>query len=165
MRSLPREWILLLFLALFLAGGAAQAASSGTLVISGTVPLVNDLVITPVAGVNTSLNITGGASNLTVANVAETSNNGTGYTVTLSSANAGQLSLSSDATKNTTYQVSYNSGAYATPTVAAATVKTISSLSALTTNTSSVRVNVTAFATAPAGTYSDTLTFAIVANP
>ncbi|MGZ3694945.1 MAG: hypothetical protein ACXWQO_12335, partial [Bdellovibrionota bacterium] len=136
MRSLELKGIALSLIALALSAGAAQAASSGTLVISGVVPLVNDIVVTPVAGVNTTLNITGGESAKLVANVAETSNNGTGYTITLSSANAAQLKNASDATKKTAYQVSYNGGSYTSPTVAPATVKTVASLAALTTNTS-----------------------------
>lgn len=160
-----RNWIALSLLTLFLAATAAQAASSGTLMISGTVPVVNDLAITANGTNNSTLSITGGETAKLVANVAETSNNGSGYTVTLSSANGGQLRLASDATKKTTYQLSYNGGSYAQPSASATTVKSVSSVAALTTNTSPVRVNVAAFAGAPAGTYSDTITLTIVANP
>lgn len=165
MRTSQRKWIAMPLLALLVSVNTAQAASTGTLVISGTVALVNELVITANGSNNTNLNITGGESAKLVANVAETSNNGLGYTVTLSSANGGQLRLASDATKKTNYQLSYNGGSYSQPSASAATVKTVSSLGALTTNTSPVRVNVTAFANAPAGTYSDTITLTIAANP
>jgi hypothetical protein len=163
MRNFRQLWMALPLLALFSASG--WAASSGTLVLSGTVPLVNDLAVTANGTNNTSLNISGGESAKLVASVAETSNNATGYTITLASANGGQLTNAADATKKTSYQVSYNGGSYAQPSAAAATVKSVSSLSAQTTNTSAVRVTVTAYPGAPAGTYSDTLTLTIVANP
>jgi hypothetical protein len=163
MRNFRQLWMALPLLAFFSASG--WAASSGTLVLSGTVPLVNDLVVAANGTNNTSLNISGGESARLVASVAETSNNATGYTITLASANGGQLTNTADATKKTSYQVSYNGGGYAQPSAAAATVKSVSSLGAQTTNTSAVRVNVTAYPGAPAGTYSDTLTLTIVANP
>ncbi|MGE3260668.1 MAG: hypothetical protein AB7K68_02705 [Bacteriovoracia bacterium] len=165
MRSSEHNWIVLPLLALFLSTSAANAASSGTLLLSGVVPLVNDIAITANGSNNSTLNISGGETAKLVASVSETSNNSSGYTVTLSSANAGQLKLASDATKKTAYQISYNGGSYVSPAVSPATVKTVSSLGTLTTNSSPVRVNVTAFANAPAGTYSDTITLAIVANP
>lgn len=163
MRNFSQLWMALPLLALYSASG--WAASSGTLLLSGTVPLVNDIAVTANGTNNTSLNISAGESAKLVANVAETSNNGTGYTVTLSSANGGQLKNSSDASKKTTYQVSYNGGSYAQPGTLPVTVKTVNSLSAQTTNTSAIRVNVAAFANAPAGVYSDTLTLTIAANP
>lgn len=156
---------ILMALVLLALPANSRAASSGTLLLSGTVPLVNDLAVTANGTNNTSLNITGGESARLVASVAETSNNATGYTVTLSSANGGQLKNAGSASSQTTYQVSYDGGTYAQPGTAAATVKTVNALGALTTNNSAVRVNVTAFPTAPAGTYSDTLTLTIVANP
>jgi hypothetical protein len=142
----------------------AWAASSDTLLLQGSVTAVNDIAVTAVAGVNDSLDITGGVSGLTVANVAETSNNLAGYKITMASANAGELRNTADATKKTTYTVSYDGAAAVTPGTSAAQVKNVSSLSGLTTNSSALQVNVTAYPAAPAGTYNDTLTLAIIAN-
>ena len=144
---------------------SAQAASSGTLQLSGTVAAVNDLVVTANASNNTSLNILSGETAKNVASVAETSNNGSGYTISLSSVNGGQLKHATNATKKTNYTVSYGGGSYNQPSTTPTTVKSVSSLGALTTNTSQVLVTVTALAGAPAGTYSDTLTLTIAANP
>lgn len=148
----------------FLYTAPLYAASSDTLLLQGSVSAVNDIAVTAVAGVNNTLNITGGASNVTVANVAETSNNLLGYKIMMSSANAGELRNTSDATKKTTYTVAYGAGSAVTPTTSAAQVKNVTSLTGLTTNTSAVKVNVTAYPSAPAGTYNDTLTLSIVAN-
>ena len=153
----------LLFLSLGLLASSAIAASSGDLLISGTVTAINDLVITPNANA-TSLNILGGEISKSVASVAETSNNLLGYKITMRSANASKLVHNVDNTKSTAYTVSYDGAAAISLTNADQDVKNVSSLAGLTTNTSDVSVNVTAFPTAPAGTYSDTITISIVAN-
>ncbi len=61
-------------------------------------------------------------------------------------------------------KLSYDGGAVTTPTVAGVIVKNVGSLAGLTTNTSAMAVDVTAYPAAPAGTYKDTLTIAIEAN-
>jgi hypothetical protein len=152
----------LIFFAL-LASVGAQAASSGTLLIQGTVSLVNDITITPNASA-TTLNITGGETNKLVASVSETSNNLNGYKIQMSSSNAGKLVHTTDNTKQTAYTISYGSGSAVSLTNTAQTVKTVSALSGLTTVSSNVSANVTALPTAVAGTYQDTITIAIVAN-
>jgi hypothetical protein len=145
---------------------SAHAASTGTLTLSGNVAAVNDITVTPNGTNNTSLNITSGESGKSVASVTEASNDKDGYKIQMYSANGGQLQLAGQASKYTTYQISYAGGSYSTPPLAAspATIKNVSSLSALTTATSAVAVNVTAYPTALAGTYSDTVTFAIIGN-
>lgn len=151
-------------LALSLLGASAFAASSGTLTLRGTVAAVNDVVVTP-NGDNLLLNITAGETGKLVASVAETSNNLAGYKIFISSPTGGELRNTSDATKKTTYQIKYNGSATAvTPTVSGAQVKNVASLTGLTTANSNVNVVVAAFATAPAGTYEDTLTVSIQAN-
>lgn len=149
-----------------LTSTATYAASSGTLTLSGVVAAVNDITVTPNGSNNTSLNILAGESAKNVASVLESSNDINGYKIQMYSANGGQLQLAGQPSKFTAYQVSYNGGSYTTPPVAAspATVKNVSSLSALSNATSAVAVNVTALPTALAGTYSDTVTFSIVGN-
>lgn len=146
-----------------LGASAAFAASSGTLTLSGTVASVNNIAVTPDGNNNTSLNITAGETGKSVANVIEVSNNPTGYKIQMLSTNGGQLRRTSN--DYTTYQVSYDGGSYAAPTTSAQDVKSVSSLSSQTTSTSAVLVKVVAKPNATAGTYSDTVTFSIVANP
>jgi hypothetical protein len=155
-----------IFILSAIAISSANAASSGTLTLSGNVAAVNDIVVTPNGTNNTSLNITSGETGKGVASVAESSNDLNGYKITMSSANGGQLQLAGNSAKYTTYQISYAGGSYVTPPLSASpvTVKSVNSLSALTTATSTVAVNVTAYPTALAGTYSDTVTFSIVGN-
>lgn len=150
-------------LSLALFAGAAQAASSGTLTLRGTVAVVNDIVITP-NGDNLLLNITSGESGKLVGSAAETSNNLAGYKIFISSTTGGELRNTSDATKKTTYTISYDGASSVTPTIGGVEVKNVSSLSGLTTNNSNINVSVNAYAAAPAGTYEDILTVSIQAN-
>lgn len=153
----------LVLTALLVLSSSAFAANSGNLFISGTVLPVNDLIITANSNA-TNLNITGGESNKLVASVSETSNNLTGYKISMKSANASLLVHSVDSSKSTGYTVSYGGGAAATLSTTAQVVKNVGSLAGLTTNNSDVHVNVSAYALAPAGTYSDTITISIAAN-
>lgn len=155
-------------LSLVLVSGisSAQAASSGTLILSGVVTVVNDISVAAIAGANDNLNITGGERNKDVANVTETSNDLDGYTVQIYSSNGGTLVNAADPSKSTSYQISYDGGtAVAVPTsTSPAVVKRVGRLNGLTSTTSRVRLNVNALSSAPSGTYADTVTFAIVAN-
>ncbi len=155
----------MLILASFLFGISALAASSGNLLVQGTVGIVNDIVVTPVAGVNNNLDILAGESNLKVADVEESSNNLTGYSISMSSVNAGTLVHNSDNTKSTPYTISYDGATATAPTASPAVVKNVASLTGFTQNFSEVKINVTAYPSAPVGVYSDTITFAISANP
>jgi hypothetical protein len=140
------------------------AATSGTLLLQGTVSEVMSLTVTAEGTDNTTLNITGGETNKKVGSAAETSNRLSGYVIKMSSQNGGELRHTVDAAKKTTYKISYNGAAAVTPTTTAAVVKTVSSLAGLTTNTSNINATVVALPNAVAGTYQDTLTFSIEAN-
>jgi hypothetical protein len=142
-----------------LASASTFAASTGDLTISGTVALINDIVIFPKAD-STNLNILAGNSGLSVADVSETSNSVTGYKISMRSANGGSLVNLSNSTKSTAYQVSYDGGSYVSLTTSDQVVKSAST-SSLTTDSSDVSVNVTANPTAPAGTYQDVITISI----
>jgi len=158
-----KTMILPLLLLGVLTATQAHAASSGTLALQGTVSLVNTIAVNQVSPYN-ALDIVNGQSNTTVANVDETSNDLLGYHITMASLNAGQLQNASDTSKKTLYTISYDGAAAVAPTLVAQSVKNVASLAGLTTNNSLVKINVTAYATAPAGVYSDTITFAILAN-
>lgn len=155
--------VLAIFLAL--AGTQALAADTGTLLLQGVVTATNNITVTPNGTNNTSLNITGGESNKLVASVLESSNNLTGYKINAKSANNSELRNGTSASVKTTYTMSYNGGTALALTTNYQQLKNVTSLNGLTSNTSNVVVNVAAFAAAPAGTYSDTVTFQIVSNP
>jgi hypothetical protein len=66
----------------------AQSTDEGNITLSGTVAPINEISVTPVAGVYNVLDLANSQVNLVVATVLEESNHTTGYTVTLVSANA-----------------------------------------------------------------------------
>jgi hypothetical protein len=153
----------LLFTAAVLLASVSFAGSSDNLILSGEVTLVNELVIFP-NGDNVKLNILAGESNKKVAYAEETSNNLLGYKIYMRSVNASKLVHGTDPSQSTDYTISYDGKAAITLTNADQEVKNVASLTQKTTNTSDIVVNVTAKPTAPAGTYSDTVTISIVAN-
>ena len=153
----------ILILAVLAFSSAVFAASTSTLLLEGTVVAVNEININAEA-VATNLNILQGEIGVKVAIVEETSNNIAGYVIQMSSLHAGKLQHAIDNTKSTPYQLSYNGGAYSSPTTIPVTVKTVNSLSGLTTSDSDVLINLTDYPTAIAGVYSDIVTFSIVAN-
>lgn len=147
----------------FAVGASAVAATSGTLLISGTVATVYNLTITPNSDA-TNLNITGGESAKLVGQVTEQSNATNGYSIKMKSANGGQLVNGSNANIKTSYKVGYSGQSSVTLSTSDQTVKTVSALTGLTSASSDVKVDVTAIPNAAAGTYSDTITVSIVAN-
>ncbi len=153
----------LLIIACAFSFSSAFAATSATLLLKGNVAAVTEISVAADAAA-TALSITGGASALKVATVTETCNDKDGYDIYVASTNAGKLVHTLDSTKSTAYQITYGTSALTTPTATASKIKTVASLSALTTATSDVKVTVTAAPTAVAGDYTDTLTFSIVAK-
>ncbi len=148
---------------LMLITGTSFAATSADLVITGFITAVSDLVI--VANANaTTLNIIGGETSKLVALVTETSNNLTGYQILMRSANSSKLVNSLNPSKSADYKISYDGGAELSLSRADVSVKNVSTLPSLTTVSSGVNVSVIPYATAPAGTYSDTITISIIAN-
>lgn len=140
-----------------------QAADTGTLLLTGTVAPINDIIVTPNnSAVN--LNITGGEVNKLVAVATETSNSLTGYRILARSLNSSKLVNTVDSNYNAQYTFSYNGSSAVALADTDQVVKNISSLSGLTTQTSDIKVNVNAAPNLPAGTYSDLVTISIVAN-
>lgn len=143
---------------------SAVAATTGTLNLSGTVAVVSELTVNPNGANNSSLDILDGEANKLVGTTTETSNNLAGYQIKLSSLNGGELRNTSDNNKKTNYTISFDGGATTAPSTTPTTVKNITSLGTLTTDTSEIRISVEALATAAAGTYTDTLTLSIESN-
>lgn len=153
----------LLLALLFILPLTVNASSTGTLQLRGTIGVVYDILVTPDGTNNVSLNILAGETNKSVANVSETSNNTLGYKIKASSASGGFLVHTVDNTKKTAYQIVYGSGSATTLTTPGVYVKSVTSLSGLTTQTSNVKANVTALPLGIAGTYEDLVTLTIEA--
>lgn len=131
--------------------------------LTGTVAIINTAVITPLAEA-VNLNILGGEVDRLVANVAETSNNPTGYRVLMSSVNGSQLVNTSNSAAKVDYTISYDRRPRITLTRNDQEVKRVTNLTGLTTNNSEVRVTVNSQPSAPVGTYNDTVSISISAD-
>jgi len=86
-RNLRRAAALLSAASVF-AGGAALAATSGQLTLTGTVQQILAITVTPTASAS-GLDLTGSVTQLKVATVVAEANNPTGYSVSVSSLNQG----------------------------------------------------------------------------
>ncbi len=153
----------LLLTAAVLLASISQAATSVDLPLSGVVTAIYDLQIA-VKPEAANLNIVGGENALSVATVSEQSNALNGYKIMARSSNGSELRNTTDSTKKTTYTINYDGAGPITLSTSDAQVKSVSSLPGLTTVASDVKVTVAPYGTAPAGTYTDTVTFTILAN-
>ena len=140
----------------------AQAATVGAIILQGVVPKVVSIAVVGVSPYNT-LDLTTTQVNLPVANATEQSNDLSGYTVTLSSANAG--SLKNGALGSIAYTAKYNA---VTVTLSATpvTITNVASQVAVVNTTKPFTISYTGvpYVSILSGTYSDTLTFTISAN-
>jgi hypothetical protein len=148
---------------LFLMVFTASANNSGSLLLRGTIPTVCSIAISPDSNA-INLNLSSGETGTKVGVVTETCNDPLGYIIQVSSLNAGKLQHSSIPAQFVSYQLSYNNGSYVAPTGSAVTVKTISSLTQMTVNSSDVKITLPASPNLLSGIYSDTVTISIVAN-
>jgi hypothetical protein len=159
----------LIALALLAIAPVAFAGTTATLTISGTVaPSVS---ISLDGGVSTltysTLNISGGESDKTVATATEVSNDKAGYRVTLQSANAGSTAQAVlKGTTGNTDSVNYTIKYGGSPITLASGVATVTDVTARTAQTGVTKpVSVTLPASwVNSDTYSDTLTLSIVAK-
>ncbi|MFW5801609.1 MAG: hypothetical protein ACOCVC_06225 [Spirochaeta sp.] len=87
MRELKRFFVIMLFGALALPA-FAQWEQSGSLTVQGNMPLIVELQI---EDANTTLQLEEAATDVLIATVRERSNSTSGYTLSLTSANAGEL--------------------------------------------------------------------------
>lgn len=140
----------------------SMSAFAGTLVLTGSIPAATSLVVAPLPASST-LDLTSTATNLQVATVTEANNTVNGYTVKVSSANAGLLKNGS--LGSVTYTARYNGTSFVLSTTPVV-VTNQGSQSAIVNIGKSVDISYAGQA-APslmAGSYSDTLTFSISAN-
>lgn len=151
----------------FIVGAnSAFASAKASLFLVGQIDVVTNLLVTPVLGDIDTLDIELGEVDRLVATVTEESNNAAGYRIDVESVNGSTLEHN-DTVSSVTYALKYDNVALAVtvPSVGAPlTVKTSPVLTGLTTDTSDVEITVIAGGTAlPAGAYTDTLIFTMVA--
>lgn len=150
----------LIFL-LSLFSSVAYGATSGSVILTGVVPAVTAIVVVPVSGYN-NLDLTTTKIDLIVANVLEVNNTVNGYTVNVSSANAGKLT---NGANEIPYTAKYNGTSFVLQTVPV----TITTQGSQTTVVAALKSVAISYTGAPSenrmqGPYSDTLTFTIQAN-
>jgi spore coat protein U-like protein len=136
------------------------AGTTGTLVLKGTIPARLNIAVTPetVAG---TLDLTISQTNLLVATAYESSNSKTGYTVALSSANAGKLIETGG--ESVTYSLKYNDVAV---NLAASVTVTDASGGKYKSVAKSIKISYTGTAAEDLteGDYTDTITLTIAAK-
>lgn len=159
---------LLVASAVLLFGGfamQAQAASRASLFLEGTIEIICDLFVDPVIGSLNSLDIVNGETARLVATVTETTNNPTGYRIDMESVNTGQL-IHNNGTSQTAYTIAYDGAAAVAPGAVGTpvAVKTVAGpIAATVTATANVEITVNPGGALPAGAYTDTLIFTMVA--
>ncbi len=144
-----------------LTAGPSHAATSDTILLSSTVG--QDCSIT-VANKDGVLDIVAGTTDKKVADITETCNETAGYTITISSANAGNLegsgALAGNPGASVDYTVSYDSASAAD----LATDATLARGGAVFGSENGLFVTVGGSSTRLAGSYEDTITVSIAAN-
>ncbi len=154
-----KNWLI----ASLLFTGTLHAATSGNMLLQGTIAQVLSIVITPVSGVNTKLDLSTNQTNLVVGSIQEVSNASSGYKILLTSANAGTLKHATTKTA-LNYTARYN-GSNVTLSTTAKTIFTQTTGGAFnTTKKFDVSFNGQGATNLTEGTYSDTLTFTIQVN-
>lgn len=144
---------------LLLAASAlpALAQSNGSIGLRGT---METICFVQINQTNTnSIDLIKGTSNLTIGTVGEKCNRGNGFTVTISSANAGALVNATGA--RAAYTVQYDNSGVKSLTNPVVLTRTSAKK---TVSTKSFKVNIPANPQAIAGTYADTITVAIAAR-
>ena len=142
---------------------AAKAASSGSVTITGKVPVSCNIGVVAASGASNIADISQGGTNLLVATVTENCNDPSGYSVTLAGTNsASYTGLFKDSVSNATQAFTVT---YAGSTVSSATVTDVAAPG----NNVAKDVRITYAAnpnlTGSVGfTYAETLTFSITAK-
>lgn len=109
MKSLKSLKTAIALAAIAAAFGAHAATDTAQLEIRGSVAVNCTIAVTPTAKA-TTLDILGGESDTLVGVVTENCNNGNGYTVSLTSNNAGQLLSKATGAKPYSYAARYDDG-------------------------------------------------------
>lgn len=144
---------------LFLLTFQVLAATSGTLLLQGTIPDDLSLVVVPETNVHDNLDLTQDQTDLKVATVEEYSNSPTGFEILIQSQNSGELV---NGTNSLPYTLKYD-GVGVTLTSGNQVQAKSSATSSIHDYDSDVTISYTS-QSLPSGTYEDTLTFTIQAN-
>lgn len=145
------------YLILMLLTTQLYAATTGSLLLKGNMPAILELTVTPETAA-TNLDLTTDQTDVKVATVQERSNSSTGYTVTIDSANLGDL-VRVEGTETVPYTMKYDGSA-----VDLSSTHTINNPSAAAVAVNKdVSVSYSA-QTVVAGDYEDTITFSIQSN-
>ncbi|MGZ3787304.1 MAG: fimbrial protein [Bacteriovorax sp.] len=148
--------------ALFTLASTSFAATTGTLLLQGVVAQKISVTVAPQA-VASTLDLSTSQTDLAVASVNEKSNSKTGYKVTITSANLGQLKRT-DGADIFSYTMKYDGSAISLSSAAGTTIAN-SAASSVNSN-KSVTISYTGMAAESMveGAYADTVTFSIAAN-
>ena len=138
------------------------AATTGTLLLQGTVPQRISLVITPQA-IAATLDLSTSQTDLTVASVKEQSNSKTGYKMTVASANLSKLKRT-DGAEVFSYTMKYNGSAVVLTTAAGVTITNSTGSAVNVSKNVSISYTGVAAESMVEGSYADTVTFTIAAN-
>lgn len=139
----------------------SQAATTGTLTLSGTILALVSIVVTPNAA-STSLDLTTNQTDLLVGTVAENSNALNGYRIKAKSTNGSKIKHAT-AADFISYTIKYGAGSATTLTTTDQIVKTQSTGGAYSNVSSNVTLSYTGSGSLTAGAYSDGITFTIEA--
>ena len=152
-----------------LASIPAVAATSGSILLSGNVPAILEITVTPEPGI-TNLPITTTQSDLLVATVVERSNKHAGYTVTLQSSNmvAGGLASPTFKSAGTSDSLPYSIKYGGVPVTFSSGTAVVSDVASRTDAAGTSKGLTISFDGAnyflDEATYSDTLTLTIIAK-
>lgn len=139
----------------------AQAATTGTLNLSGTILSLVSIVVTANSAAS-SLDLTSNQTDLLVGTVSESSNALLGYRIKAKSTNGSKLKHST-AADVVNYTIKYGASASTTLTTVDQVVKTQSTGGAYNNVVSNVTLSYTGSVALTAGSYSDGITFTIEA--
>lgn len=153
-------------LGLLASATTAFSDSKASLFLVGQVEVIANIFVNPILGTLDTLDVENGETDRLIATVDEETNNTTGYRIDMESVNTANLQHN-DGTTNVAYTVKYDGallavapGAVGAPVA----VKTVGALTGFTTDVSNVEITVAVGgALLPAGAYTDTLIFTMVA--
>jgi len=143
----------------------AFADTSATLSLKGSVAASSSISITAAsAATSLTLNSSTSTDTVTVGTITALSNSPTGYSVSVSSANGGNLKGAVSSNTDSIAYTLYVNGASCPLSTSAQIISALSSSSKTTGTTTTLSIMYTENTTLSADTYSDTITFTIAAK-
>lgn len=148
-----------LFIMICFVGGA-KASNTATLMLRGNIPSLMSISVNPTPEAQ-NLDLTSTQTDLLVARVQEVSNSNTGYSISVSSQNTGNL-VHTDNSANIPYTMKYDGQVLNLESTATISHPSVSAVS----QNKDIEISYTGQSPeeAVAGDYEDTITFSISAN-